>query len=185
MITARQFKELIQDRLVGGPAKADERKSYPLPMIARMVDMVLPLFLNNNPDSINDMAISQTIEVPSGSTSITLQSTPLMGTMSFVEVSDDMGQIEVRDLGSDKALSRLNPRNKRVVVLGNKKNVYLHFTPVGNLTLSYVAKFSEMADDDSIDLNGESEIFSLLCQMIRANDKYLNDKTNNDLIDPQ
>lgn len=185
MITARQFKELIQDRLVGGPAKADERKSYPLPMIARMVDMILPSFLINNPDAINDMAISQEIEVASGATSVTLNSTPIMGTMSFVEVSDDFGQVEVRDIGTDKALSRLNPRNKRVVVLGNKKTIYVHFSPVGNLVFTYVAKFSEMSDDDAIDLNGESDLFGMICQAIRANEKYMNDKTNNDLIDPQ
>jgi hypothetical protein len=93
--------------------------------------------------------------------------------------------VEVRDIGTDKALSRLNPRNKRVVVLGNKKTMCIHFSPVGNLVFTYVAKFSEMSDDDAIDLNGESDLFGMICQAIRANEKYMNDKTNNDLIDPQ
>jgi hypothetical protein len=185
MITARQFKELIQDRLVGGPAKADERKSYPLPMIARMVDMILPSFLMNNPDAINDMAFTEELDVQVGAKDVSLKATPIMGTMSFVEVSDDMGQVEVRDIGSDKALSRLNPSNKRVVVLGNKRSLYLRFNPAGKLVVTYVAKFSEMADDDTVDLNGEGEVFQMICQAIRANEKYMNDKTNNDLIDPQ
>jgi hypothetical protein len=185
MISARQFKELIQDRLVNGPAKADERKTYPLQMISRMVDMVLPSVLLNNPDCINDMAITQAVDVPSGSTSIDLAKSPIMGTMSFVDVSDDLGIVEVRDLGTDKALARLNPSNKRVVVLGNKKAVYLRFKPVGILNFSYVPLFSQMDDDDQIDVNGESELFGVLCQAIRANEKYMNDKTNNDLVDPQ
>jgi hypothetical protein len=185
MITARQFKELIQDRLVGGPAKADERKSYPLPMIARMIDIVLPSFLMNNPDAINDMAMSETLALSDGATNVSLSKTPIMGTMSFVEVSDDLGVVEVRDVGTNKALSRLNPSNKRVVVLSSGKLLYVHFKPVGSLVATYVSKFSEMDDNEAVDLNGESDIFDVLCKAIRANEKYMNDKTNNDLIDPR
>jgi hypothetical protein len=183
MITARQFKEIVLDRLVGGPAKADERKSYPLPMIARMIDMVLPSFLMSNPDAINDMAITQAFDTDA--TSVTLSKPPIMGTMSFVEVSDDMGMVEVRDKGSDLALKRLNPRNTRCVVLDGKDRLFIRFKPMGELNVSYVPLFSSMSDDDVIDLNGESELFSMLCGAIRSNDKYLNDKTNNDLIDPK
>lgn len=184
MITKRQFLELIQDRLVGGPAKADERKNYPLPMISRMVDMILPSFLKENPDAINDMSITDVVSVPQGSTSITLSKRPIMGTYCFSSVYDDLGQVEVRDLGYDNALRLLNPRSKRVVVLGNGKQLYIRFTPVGNLSLSYVPLVTDMADDDVIDLEGEGEMFSLICQAIRANEKFLNDKLNNDLIDP-
>lgn len=185
MITKRQFLELIQDRLVGGPAKADERKNYPIPMISRMVDMILPSFLQKYPDAINDMSVTYLFDVPSGATSVNLTARPIAGTYSFAYAGDDNGQVEVRDIGTDKALKRLNPSIKRVVVLGNSRSVYVHFKPVGQLELTYVPLVSDMADDDQIDLNGEGEVFSLICQAIRANEKFMNDKTNNDLVDPQ
>jgi hypothetical protein len=185
VITKRQFLELIQDRLVGGPAKADERSNYPLPMISRMVDMILPSFLLQNPDAINDMCTSQEIVVPDGATSVSMATRHLMGTYSFAYAGDELGQVAVRDAGTDKALFRMNPRDKRVVVLGNARTLYVRFKPQGALSLLYVPLVSDMNDNDTIDLNGEGEVFAMICSAIRANDKYLNDKLNNDLVDPQ
>ena len=185
MITKRQFLELIQDRLVGGPAKADESKSYPLPMISRIVDIILPSFLMQFPDSVNDISVTDEISVPAGATSVSLSKRPIMGAYSFAYVGDEQGQVEVRDLGMDKALFRLNPNNKRVIVLGNGKTIYVRFKPLGILSVSYVPLVSDMSDDDTIDLNGEGEMFAAICQMVRMNEKFLNDKLNNDLVDPQ
>lgn len=184
MISKRQFLELIQDRLVGGPAKADERKNYPLPMISRVVDIVLPSLLRMNPDAINAMSISEDVVVPDGATSVTLGKRPVMGVYSFAYAGDETGQVEVRDLGMDKALFRMNPNNKRVVVLGNGKTLYVRFRPLGVLNVSYVPLVSDMSDNDTLDLNGEGDIFKMICELVRMNDKFLNDKTNNDLIDP-
>lgn len=185
MITVRQFLELVQDRLVGGPAKADERKNYPIPMISRMTDMILPSFLAKNPDALNDMCIDEEFEIPNGATSFELRKRPIAGTYSFVYASDDQGQVEVRDIGTDKQLRKLNPSVKRVVVIGNGRTTYLRFKPVGKLVLTYVPFITDMSNDDVIDLNGEGELFALLCQAIRMNEKFLNDKLNNDLVDPQ
>lgn len=193
MIIKRVFIEVIQDRLSGGPASADMPDKYPEQMIERMVDMAMPMVIESSPKSMR-MAVKKsfTASSDSGGYYITLDPSPCAHVAAINTASDNNGQFYVIDENTHNAFKVLRTQNSNknaAILFGNQ--LRLNRTPSGQVNMTYVPLISEMADDDQIIIptseDGMSELafYDAITKAILSTDKFWNEKTNNNLIDPR
>lgn len=186
MITKRQFLEVVCDRLSGGPAFADTKDNYPLPLIARFVDMAIPQILNADPYSLSEMSIPRTFTPASDDNGhyVTMNPAPAAGIIAITEIYDEKGDFYIQDKSTSAAFKILRGSNKNGAVLFANK-LRLNRTPEGSVSVTYVPLISQMSDNDQIILaDGELPLYDVIVRGVMMLDRMKADKTNNDLTDP-
>lgn len=180
---------MIRDRLSGGPAFADEKDNYPLPLIARFVDMALPVILSGDSYVLSEMSIPRDLTSAEDSTGyyVTLNPPSAAGVLGITTVTDDNGDYYVQDKAMAQSFKTLRASNKNAAILFQNK-LRFNRTPSTTVSVTYVPLVSQMADNDQIvmgDQSSELELYNVIVKTIIQTDRWRADKTNNDLTDPQ
>jgi hypothetical protein len=184
MISKQENIEVIQDRLSGSGTPDDIRKFYPYSIIEAIVSKAYSDLWNENPESMNDMAMEYDLTLSTDNGYYSTLSIKPIGSAGLLWVQGNNVFIPTVQGGMQgKILSLVEPGGIPKCQLVNGTKIVFTSKPEEPLKALYIPNYDDLDDDDNVVLMGaESAIYMKVIQMIRATDgnpeEFYNDGRN-------